>query len=113
MVQGFPDCSASVLNLTSVPATNLSESTVQYANTTIEPAHWQFFEFEVQDSEIELMVLMSRLSPVGDPDLYLRYGSPPTLQDYDKKDLTYDDDHEVSFFFSSPLILLLLFWGES
>lgn len=57
---------------------------------------WAYFKFNVSEADFHVQVDMRRTSEGGDPDLYMRYGAPPTLSDYDLKDSTYVAQHNIS-----------------
>lgn len=81
-----PDCSVTI-----VPINNR-----QTVTATLQPGTWAVYSFAVTDDHIQLMVLATRTSAQGDPDLYLRFASAPDRTHYDYADFSTGQLNQVS-----------------
>jgi hypothetical protein len=68
-----------VLPLTSTPAA-----------VSVASQQWVFFAVDVVNTSQPLSVIMQRTSGAGDPDVYVRWNAPPTLQQYTAYEISSD-----------------------
>lgn len=97
MVHAYSDFSGvSLLATTSTGDVGGSTTLLNEANIAATEGEFLYYSFEVVSGTANLNVLMSNVS--DDPDLYVRFGNEPTLNDYDCRPYDGGGSNEVCDF---------------